>query len=108
MLLLKILFASTGVLMVAIIIHDMTMRYFTQIFNVHLCVYIYIWQHANHAIFFFLKNVDAGAAKELMANLVSMQSSLSDVNKYVHCSLTHDLGSDQYFASCYRTQSISF
>jgi len=28
-----------------------------------------------------VKNVDAGAAKELMANLVSMQSSLSDVNK---------------------------
>ncbi|AQK63457.1 phosphoglucomutase2 [Zea mays] len=29
------------------------------------------------------ENVDAGAAKELMANLVSMQSSLSDVNKLV-------------------------
>jgi enamine deaminase RidA (YjgF/YER057c/UK114 family) len=30
-----------------------------------------------------LKNVDAEAAKELMANLVKMQSSLTDVNKYV-------------------------
>ncbi|PWZ14592.1 Phosphoglucomutase, cytoplasmic 2 [Zea mays] len=29
------------------------------------------------------ENVDAGAAKELMANLVSMQSSLSDVNKLI-------------------------
>ncbi|KAG8062331.1 hypothetical protein GUJ93_ZPchr0003g16546 [Zizania palustris] len=29
------------------------------------------------------ENVDAGAAKELMANLVNMQSSLSDVNKLI-------------------------
>ncbi|GJM96387.1 hypothetical protein PR202_ga13215 [Eleusine coracana subsp. coracana] len=29
------------------------------------------------------ENVDAGAAKELMANLVTMQSSLSDVNKLI-------------------------
>lgn len=29
------------------------------------------------------KNVDAGAAKELMANLVKLQSSLPEVNKYV-------------------------
>lgn len=74
-------------------------------------IYVYIYTFGNMLtmpFFFFLKNVDAGAAKELMANLVSMQSSLSDVNKYVHCSLTHDLGSDQYFASCYRNQSISF
>lgn len=30
----------------------------------------------------FLKNVDAGAAKELMAYLVKLQSSLPEVNKY--------------------------
>jgi phosphoglucomutase len=31
----------------------------------------------------FLKNVDAEAAKALMANLVKMQSSLTDVNKLI-------------------------
>lgn len=31
-----------------------------------------------------LKNVDAGAAKELMAHLVKLQSSLPEVNEYVH------------------------
>lgn len=31
----------------------------------------------------FLKNVDAGAAKELMAYLVKLQSSLPEVNEYV-------------------------
>jgi phosphoglucomutase len=30
-----------------------------------------------------LKNVDAGAAKELMAYLVKLQSSLAEVNEYV-------------------------
>lgn len=30
-----------------------------------------------------MKNVDAGAAKELMSYLVKLQSSLPDVNKYV-------------------------
>jgi hypothetical protein len=30
-----------------------------------------------------LKNVDAGAAKELMACLVKLQSSLTEVNEYV-------------------------
>ncbi|PWZ53659.1 Phosphoglucomutase, cytoplasmic 2 [Zea mays] len=41
--------------------------------------------HIYHSkyISLFVKNVDAGAAKELMANLVSMQSSLSDVNKLI-------------------------
>ncbi|AQK81646.1 putative phosphoglucomutase cytoplasmic 1 [Zea mays] len=41
--------------------------------------------HIYHSkyISLFMKNVDAGAAKELMANLVSMQSSLSDVNKLI-------------------------
>lgn len=34
-------------------------------------------------IYFSLKNVDAGAAKELMASLVKLQSSLSEVNQYV-------------------------
>lgn len=31
---------------------------------------------------FFLKNVDGGAAKELMGYLVKLQSSLTEVNKY--------------------------
>lgn len=31
-----------------------------------------------------LKNVDAGAAKELMVYLVKLQSSLLEVNEYVH------------------------
>lgn len=35
--------------------------------------------------FFFFKNVDAGAAKELMANLVKLQSSLAEVNGYAFC-----------------------
>lgn len=30
----------------------------------------------------FLKNVDAGAAKELMAHLVQLQSFLAKVNEY--------------------------
>lgn len=33
-------------------------------------------------IYLFFKNVDAGAAKELMAHLVKLQSSLGEVNKY--------------------------
>lgn len=37
----------------------------------------------------FFKNVDAGGAKELMAHLVKLQSSLSEVNKYVSLSLSH-------------------
>ena len=32
---------------------------------------------------FSLKNVDAGAAKELMVYLVNLQSDLAEVNKYV-------------------------
>lgn len=40
-----------------------------------------------YGLFCFVKNVDAGAAKDLMANLVKIQSSLSDVNKYV---ILHD------------------
>lgn len=33
---------------------------------------------------YHLKNVDAGAAKELMAHLVKLQSSLPEVNEYVY------------------------
>lgn len=36
----------------------------------------------NLFILFLLKNVDAGAAKELMAHLVNLQSSLPNLNKY--------------------------
>lgn len=42
-----------------------------------------------HFLFFFsvyVKNVDAGAAKELMAYLVKLQSNLDEVNKYVYVS----------------------
>lgn len=47
------------------------------------CIYVPHVSDIYHSkyISLFMKNVDAGAAKELMANLVSMQSSLSDVNK---------------------------
>lgn len=38
---------------------------------------------ANCLLLFLVKNVDAGAAKELMAHLVNLQSSLSEVNRYV-------------------------
>ena len=31
---------------------------------------------------FFYKNVDAGGAKDLMAHLVKLQSSLGEVNEY--------------------------
>lgn len=34
---------------------------------------------------YFLKNVDADAAKQLMAYLVKLQSSLTEVNEYVFC-----------------------
>lgn len=79
--LLKILSVSIGPHMVAIITHDMTMRYF--LFSHVPCIYVPHVSDIYHSkyISLFVKNVDAGAAKELMANLVSMQSSLSDVNK---------------------------
>jgi phosphoglucomutase len=47
----------------------------------HMCLAYMYHMFQIYIISLFVKNVDAGAAKELMANLVSMQSSLSDVNK---------------------------
>lgn len=65
--------------MVAIIILDMTMRY-SDVF------YFYVSGENISMLFkitLFLQNVDAGAAKELMAYLIKLQSSLSQVNQYV-------------------------
>lgn len=65
--------------MVAIIILDMTTRYkllFGVLLTIEPCSVLII-------LCSFLKNVDAGKAKELMASLVNLQSSIPEVNKYV-------------------------
>lgn len=67
----------------AITILDMTMKYATIAYS------ILDYNPSKKLISYpdqisFLKNVDAGAAKELMTNLVKLQSSLSEVNQYVN------------------------
>lgn len=85
--------------MAAIIIPDMTMRSddikFSQMICWFMCLTFFmelllmcIINNSICKLFLFVKNVDAGAAKELMAHLVNLQSSLADVNKYVVFSLS--------------------
>lgn len=51
----------------------------------HLIGIVWLINHQLSYLFscYFLKNVDAAAAKELMASLVKLQSSIPEVNKYV-------------------------
>ena len=69
----------------AIIILNMTMKYDTITFSSYFVIICFENQLVT-SIFFSLKNVDTGAAKELMAYLVKLQSSLSEVNQYVNFS----------------------